>query len=170
MSIFDKYFAGDEEEDPNPYLLPAFYFRVYLGGRFGFLSNSSPSDHSFLEVSGLTAEMQTESVVEGGENRYVHQLPSGVKYPKLQLKRGIVTLDSPLAKWCKKTLEGGFASRIEPLDLSVRLLDRTGDPVRVWEVVHAYPVKWEVESFNSTKNEVAIEKIELNYNFAHRTK
>jgi phage tail-like protein len=54
------------------------------------------------------------------------------------------------------------------MDLSVRLLDEKGEPLRAWDVINAYPVKWETEGFKSTKNEIAIEIIELSYNFSNR--
>jgi phage tail-like protein len=157
---------GDEIQR---HLAPSFYFRVDFVGKTGSLGGSSESDHSFLEVSGLSAEITTEDIVEGGENRFVHRLPKGVKFPKLVLKRGIASMNSPLIKWCKKVLEGGFVERIEPMQLSVNLLDQKGAPLRSWSVVNAYPVRWEVEGFDSNKNQLAIEKIELNYNYANRT-
>lgn len=165
-----KHFAQpDNPADDQGYLAPAFYFRVEFDSATSSFGGSPTKDNSFLEVSGLSAEIETEALVEGGENRFVHQLPKAVKYPKLVLKRGIATMDSPLVKWCGELLDYGFINRIEPAKLSVRLLNHLGDPLRVWEVTNAYPVKWEVESFNSTKNELAIEKIELSYNYAHRT-
>ncbi len=156
---------GSKTED---YLAPAFYFRVDFIGKSTGLDNSSPDDNSFLEVSGLSPEIELEPVYEGGENRFVHQLPKGVKSPKLVLKRGIADSNSPLVKWCQETLENGFISMIKPMNLSVRLLNESGGPVRAWDVVTAFPVKWEVEGFNSTKNDLAIEKIELSYNYSNR--
>ncbi len=170
MAKLEPHFAKVNDTDKQRYLAPAFYFRVVFGGKSGSLDNSSPADHSFLEVSGLSAEIELEPVVEGGENRFVHQLPKAVKFPKLVLKRGIADMNSPLVKWCRKALEGGLVERIQSMDLSVRLLDRSGAPLRTWDVVNAYPVRWEVEGFNSTKNELAIEKIELSYNYANRTR
>jgi len=164
----DRHFAAAGEEK-QPYLAPSFYFRVEFVGNTGSLDNSATADNSFLEVSGLSAEIETEAVVEGGENRFTHQLPMGVKFPKLALKRGIAGMNSPLVKWCKSVLEGGFVERIQPMQLSVRLLDQSGDPLRAWDIINAYPVRWEVEGFNSTKNQIAIEKIELSYNYANRT-
>lgn len=169
MAKPENHFAKVNDEEKQRYLAPSFYFRVVFGGKSGLLDNSSPADHSFLEVSGLSAEIDLEPVIEGGENRFVHQLPKGVKFPKLSLKRGIADMNSPLVKWCSQALEGGLVERIQPMDLSVRLLDQTGDPLRTWDIVNAYPVRWEVEGFNSTKNEIAIEKIELSYNYANRT-
>lgn len=166
-----KFLENWEEEKKtykDGYLAPAFYFRVEFIGRSSSTDNSTVADNSFLEVSGLSAELESEPVKEGGENRFVHQLPTRVKYPKLSLKRGIAGMNSPLVSWCKDVLEGGFVKPIRPMEMSVRLLDREGDPLRVWSIINAYPVKWEVEAFNSTKNELAIEKIELNYNYASR--
>jgi hypothetical protein len=38
----------------------------------------------------------------------------------------------------------------------------------MWSFADAYPVNWEVENFNATKNAVAIEKIELAYSTSRR--
>jgi len=134
----------------------SFYFRVV------FERSAGIADVSFQEVSGIGWEIDVESVVEGGENRYVHQLPKGAKHPKLVLKRGIAKKNSGLVEWCRSVLEQ-FEMPIKPKALQVKLLDGRGDPIRSWSIAGAYPVNWEVENFNATKNEVAIEKIELNY-------
>ncbi len=138
-----------------------FYFSVDLGNAI---------DTSFQEVTGIGPEMETEDLVEGGENRYVHLLPTSVKHPKLVLKRGLAKMDSPLIEWCKSVLEGGLSSPIEPKLLQVSLLGEEGDPIRVWSFAGAFPVHWEVDSFDSTKNEVAIETIEMSYNYSTREK
>jgi phage tail-like protein len=146
----------------NEYPPSAFYFQV------DFFSPYGKGDTSFQEVSGISSEMETEEVVEGGENRYVHRLPKSVKHPKLVLKRGIATMNSPLVTWCKSVLEAGFIASIIPLPLLVFLLNEDKVPIRAWGFANAYPVKWEVDPFNSTKNEVAIEKIELSYTYSNR--
>jgi phage tail-like protein len=98
----------------------------------------------------------------------VYRLPKSVKHPKLVLKRGIATKNSPLVKWCKSVLEAGFIAPIETVMLRVFLLNEDKDPIRAWDFADVYPVKWEVDPFNSTKNEVAIEKIELSYTCSSR--
>ncbi|MGE3976123.1 MAG: phage tail protein [Nitrospira sp.] len=142
------------EEDGYP--PAAFYFRVVFDRSTGI------SDVSFQEVSGISSEIDFESVVEGGENRFVHRLPKGVRHPKLVLKRGIAKKNSGLVEWCRSVLEQ-FKTPIEPKAIQVRLLNENGDPIRSWAIAGAYPVKWEVGNLNSTKNEVAIETIELSY-------
>ncbi len=145
----------------NLYPLPAFHFKVVIG------ANLIGADTSFQEVTGIGPEIETEDIHEGGENRYMHHLPKSIKHPKLVLKRGIAKKNSSLVKWCIKILEE-FDTPFEPKLIHVFLLNAHRIPIRAWSFANAYPVKWEVESFNSTKNEVAIEKIELSYSSSNR--
>lgn len=140
----------------------AFYFSVNLDTRM------RDADCSFREVSGIAAEMDLESVVEGGENRFVHQLPKAVKHPRLVLKRGIAPLSSRLLKWCKAVLEGDLSQPLGTRQMWVSLLDAQGAPLRSWSFENVFPVKWEVEPFQSSKNEVALEKVELSYLLSKR--
>lgn len=142
---------------------PAFSFAVSIG------NGSAGNDIAFSEVSGIGTEIETEAVPEGGENRFVLQLPKQVKHGQLELKRGIAHLTSPFAVWCKKTLESEFASQIELQLVIVRLIDANGDPLRVWKFNDAWPVKWSVDPFGATRNEVAVEKISLAYSYSQRT-
>ncbi|MDP2143464.1 MAG: phage tail protein [Gallionella sp.] len=148
--------------DSASYPLPAFYFKVV------FASSQGNSDTSFQEVSGISSEMETEPIVEGG-NQYTRQLPKALKHSNLVLKRGIADMSSPLVVWCRTVLETNFMEPIVPTLVSVHLLNEEGVPLRGWEFADAYPVKWNVEAFNSTKNEVAIETIELSYMSSSRT-
>ena len=44
-------------------------------------------EQRFQDVSGLSFEIETETFVEGGENRFEYKLPKRIKYPNLVLKR-----------------------------------------------------------------------------------
>ena len=149
-------------EDLYTYPPSAFYFKV------GFAATKGNEDTSFQDVSGIGSEIDLEEVVEGGENRFVHRLPKGIKHPKLTLKRGIADESSALVKWCRKILESDFIAPIVPQLMLVYLMDAKKTPIRAWSFANAYPVNWEIEDFTSTKNEVAIEKIELSYNYSSR--
>ncbi|WP_296426442.1 phage tail protein [Yoonia sp.] len=136
----------------------AFHFNVV------FLGMVPPiPDMAFQEVSGLETELSTEPLQEGGENRFVHNLPKQVKHPNLKLKRAMTTMASGLVYWCKTTLEGGFAEPIKPRDMVVSLLNDWHLPVATWSITNAYPVKWTVGNFDAMKNELAVEMIELSY-------
>ncbi len=152
--------APDDEDFKDPYaptLPAAFHFTVSVG------VSPSGMDSSFQEVSGIELTMDVDELREGGENRFVHQLPTGAKQKRLTLKRGIAPTDSSLVSWCQRTLEGGLSVQIQLSSVEVKLLDEKANPLRAWSFTNAYPVRWEIDTFNSTKNEVALETIELAY-------
>ena len=122
----------------------------------------------FQEVSGIKTRMDVEEIREGGENRFVYKLPKQIKPDNLVLKTAVQTQESPLVKWCKKTLESDFSNPIKPMDVHVMLLNHEGQALMHWHVHNAYPVSWEIGAFQSTKNEVAIETLELAYTHSTR--
>lgn len=152
-----------KEDTLGAQLPAAFYFTVSIG------SGASAVDSSFQEVSGLELSMDVDELREGGENRFMHQLPIGVKQKRLTLKRGVAPMSSPLVSWCRSTLEGGLSVQIKLAPVTVKLLDAKANPLRTWSFTNAYPVRWEIDSFNSTKNEVALETIELAYQLVQRS-
>ncbi|WP_457355363.1 phage tail protein [Roseateles sp. P5_D6] len=154
--------ASQASQAAAVYPPPAFHFAVTFG------ASAKDADGAFREVSGLGPEMDVETVVEGGQNAFQHLLPKAVKHSRLVLSRGIATMESRLLLWCQSVLEGGLARPIQPKQLHVFLLDEEGGPLRVWSVQNAYPVKWTVEAFQATRNEVAIERIELAHAGASR--
>ena len=140
-----------------------FHFAVSVDGA------TANEDGAFQEVSGLEAEIEVETVVEGGENRFAHRLPKAVKHPNLVLKRGIASDSSQLVAWCKGVFENDLAQAIAPRGIVVSLRDSEGDPLRSWSIGNAWPVKWRVEGFGAMKNEIAIESMEFAYNTLKRT-
>ncbi|WP_338839154.1 phage tail protein [Flavobacterium ginsenosidimutans] len=118
-------------------------------------------DHQFQSVSGLSVDLETEEIVEGGENRFKHKLPVKTKYPNLVLKRGIL-IDSDVIEWCRKALEN---FEFKPVDLTVKLLNQDRQPLMHWKVIHAYPVKWAVEDFSALESKIVVESFELAYNY-----
>jgi phage tail-like protein len=140
----------------NPYPPVSFHFKVEFNG-----ISSQDKDVQFQSVSGLSVDIETEEFAEGGENRFKHKFPVRSKFPNLVLKRGMVT-DSQLIKWCHDAIESfDFA----PVDLTVKLLNENHEPLVTWNVVHAYPIKWDVAELNAEQSKVTIETIELAYNY-----
>ncbi len=76
----------------------SFHFKVEFG------NSSDDQDNRFQEVAGLSAEITTEEVREGGLNEYVHRLPTGTKYGNLVLKRGYLG-DGEIVKSCRRAVE-----------------------------------------------------------------
>ena len=138
----------------------SFFFQVEFQG---LPNNSNSLDTSFQEVSGLSATVGVVDIAEGGENRFTHKVPTRVSYDKLVLKRGLVK-DSALLKWVSDSIS---QFQFKPITLYIHLLNEAGSsaPLLTWEVVNAYPVKWSISNFNAEQNAIAIESLELNYEY-----
>lgn len=139
----------------------SFYFSVSISGETG------PSEASFKEVSGIAKERLTEEVPEGGENSFRHREPSNEKLSNLVLKRGFLVKDSPIAKWCIATLEGGLDNPIRTNNIVVSLLNENAEPIRTWSFADAWPVKWDVADFNSINDELLVETLEFAYSYVN---
>ena len=123
-------------------------------------------DTRWSEVTGLTLELTTEELIEGGENRFVHKLPQRAKYPNLVLKRGyFASLPSPLMKWANDAIVN---LDIKPCQVQVILLDEMHLPTQFWSFINAYPVKLSMADFKAIDNSVLIESIELTYQYFKR--
>jgi len=116
---------------------------------------------SFMEVGGLSSEIPVESIAEGGELRFKYSLPGVPQYPKLVLKRGLLS-DSKLIKWCKQTIEDFV---IEPSNITIHLLNENHDSLSIWKVLNAYPVKWSISDLNAGQNSLVVESIEFSYQY-----
>jgi phage tail-like protein len=106
--------------------------------------------------------MQTETIKEGGENRYEHVLPVRAKFAPLVLKRGLIKDSALLTQWCNNAF---FSLDIQPVDLIVSLLNENHEPLITWNVNRAWPKKWSLSDLNAEQNSLAIETFELNYNY-----
>ncbi|RIJ46698.1 phage tail protein [Maribellus luteus] len=123
--------------------------------------SSSGNDQQFQSVTGLSVDIDTEEVAEGGENRFKHKIPVRTKYPNLVLKRGLL-VDSEVIKWCRDAVEN---FQFKPTGIIVKLLNEKHEPLVSWSIVHAYPVKWSLVDLNAEESKLAIETLELTYNY-----
>jgi phage tail-like protein len=85
------------------------------------------------------------------------------------LKRGVVNVASPLLTWVSEILESSLSSPIVPRLLIVKLVEPTGKPLVSWMFHGAWPVKWSVDAFSSTKDYVEVETLEFNYRSVERS-
>ena len=141
------------------YTPPTFYFKL------SFSRVSGTLDASFEEVSGISMEMGTEEVSEGGNNRFKHRVPTSVKFTNLVLKRGLAAKNSEVISWCKSTLEEGLVETIETKNIIVHLLNENGDPLKSWSFMNAWPLQWATSDFNTTNNEILIESLEFSFSY-----
>jgi phage tail-like protein len=121
----------------------------------------SDNDLRFTEVSGLSVELGTEELAEGGENRFVQKYPSRAKYPELTLKRGLL-LSSQIIDWVRRAIED---HEIEPMNIDITLLNDEHQPLLTWHVIGAYPTKWAVSDLNASNNAVSMETLQFYYQY-----
>lgn len=155
-----------------------FHFAVSFNG---LQQGYDSVDARFQSVSGLDVQIQTETIKEGGENNFEHNVPTRRKYTDLVLKRGIFSPQdgSIITKWCLNAFEkfelnqkkegnnkanDAMKMAILPIDLDVALLDENHKVLFKWKVIHAWPKHWKMGELNAERSEVLIETIELNYN------
>lgn len=139
----------------------AFYFNVHFIGPVPIL------DMAFLEVSGLTMELETEEIDVGGGNKRV--IPIRQKHGNFVCKRPMSPIGmSALSAWTAVSMQGAVDQSILTTDVIVTLLSAIGTPQCAWYLATAYPVKWDISGFDSTKNEVAIETLEFAYDSLNR--
>ena len=135
-----------------------FHFKVR------FLNIGNDNDVRFQSVSGLNVEYDSETIKEGGENRFEHKLPIRSKYPDLSLKRGMLT-DSDLIKWFLDILQQRDFINNKPAELNISLLNEQHQPLRTWNVKNAWPKKWSVSDLNAQDNTLVIETLDLSYSY-----
>jgi len=133
---------------PGQYPLPVFHFSVQWGGnRLGF-----------SEVTGLTQENQVIEYRDGSFPEYSSiKMPGLSKFSNITLKRGVVKSDNDFYKWLT-TIK---LNTVERRDLTISLLNESHEPVMVWKIHNAFPVKVEGPQLKAAANEVAIESIEI---------
>ena len=132
------------------HFLVSFLIRVVL---------AYPLDIRFQKVSGISSEIETTDIREGGENVFRHRLPNHVTYNNLVLERGFV-VGSPLNiefNVAMSTME--FA----PSNVLVILLNEDSIPIAGWLFQRAYPVKWSTSDLDANNNGVVIDTMELAY-------
>jgi phage tail-like protein len=133
-----------------------FHFRVEVLG-----IDPDDNDVRFADVGGLSAEITTQEIAEGGENRFLQKFPVRSKYPELVLKRGMF-VSSKITDWIRNSIEDFV---IEPHNIDVMLLNDEHEPLMTWHVINAYPTKWVVSDLSATNNAVVVETLQFFYQY-----
>lgn len=120
-----------------------------------------PNDVRFQEVSGLSVEIEMETKAEGGEHRFVHQLPVRTKYGDVTLKRGKF-LGSGILHWCRQATE---EFNFKPSNVLISLMNEDHVPLYNWYLINAIPKRLEVSGINAQNNEIVVETLVLSYQY-----
>ncbi|HYR11132.1 MAG TPA: phage tail protein [Longimicrobium sp.] len=110
----------------------------------------------FSEVSGFDITVDPIDYREGNEPTHVRKLPGLTKYGNVTLKWGI-TDSTELFDWHRRIVDG----TIERKNLAIVVIDEGGSDKARFEVVEAWPTKYDPMDLNAKGNDVAIETLEL---------
>jgi len=108
----------------------------------------------------MQAEIEMETIYEGGQNLYQHRVPKRINYSNLVLQRGLVTSISPLNLNITMALS---SFSFNPSTVLVILFDEAGNHVMHKIFLKAVPVKWSISDMDADSNRVIVESIELSY-------
>jgi len=120
----------------------------------------------FRELSGLQVTVETVPIPEGGQNGYVRKVPGRMDWPNLVLKRGLTDSDVML-DWLNKSSGQGFAAQNNKLartTVSITAMDSSGNRLRAWNVVDAFPVRWKGPDFSVDGRDTLQEELEITHN------
>jgi phage tail-like protein len=125
-----------------------FHFRVEWGG----------TNLGFAEVSGLKVETTPIEYRDGISPSFsVVKMPGLIKAGDITLKRGVVSKDNEFFSWFKENK----LNKAERRDITISLLDEEHNPIMIWKVANAFPIRIESPGLKATGNEVAIETLVL---------
>jgi phage tail-like protein len=128
-------------------------FQVVIAGVF---DDGRAIRGSFTEVSGLEVEVTPIEYRNGSEDMTVRKVPGLKRFSNITLRRGVIG-DLAFWAWIKSVLDG----TVLRANGTITLLDESRQPVMTWKFRRAWPCKWTGPSLDATRNEVAIESIEL---------
>lgn len=132
--------------------LPAFCFKVDLQ-----LNTGGATAAFFRSVSGISYETEAVDLKVGGINDSTWKLVGATKWKNLVFKRGF-TADSYILTWRQGWMDRTSMQRV---DGKIYQLDSRMQTVATWEFKRGWPCKWELSEMDASKNEVAIETLEI---------
>lgn len=134
------------------------------GFSFKVASDLWPEEVQFLEVSGLSMEYDVEEVIDGTNNGFMRKIPKRAKYTPVVLKKGIMQPDQ------LKSLIGGLSAYhlkdnvpTYKKDLTITLQDEKGAAVMTFQLIAAFPIKFNIGKFNGQENSIAMEELTFIY-------
>lgn len=118
-----------------------------------------PAGIGFQKVGGLTHEVGVSEYSEGGYD-YTHKLPGKPKVSEVTCERGAYQ-DKDLEAMIKSTLTNPNMRGT----VIIEHLDRYGNASRTYKLAEAWASKWESSDLDSTSDDVAIEKITMQFEY-----
>ena len=111
---------------------------------------------AFNSCEGLGIEVVMEQREEGGNNDFVWQLPTRLKYTNVKLSRPVCADTDEVMKWLME-----IATGVIPKTANINAMSAEGKVVASWGLLGVVPVRWTGPSLNLDSPKVATETLEL---------
>jgi len=122
-----------------------------------------------LELDGIETGAFSEATIpdsttdpvdyrEGNDATHQRKLSGLTKYGNVTLKKGIID-NMELYDWRKSIEDSGAAGNRK--NISLILVDEEGNDKSRWDIVEAWPTKYDPSDFSAKGNEVLIETLEI---------
>jgi phage tail-like protein len=110
----------------------------------------------FNSCEGLGCEVVIEQREEGGNNGFVWQLPSRLKYSNVKLSRPLTKDTEKVAKWF-----GSMTGGVTRTTAHIAAMTADGAVVARWALLEVVPVRWSGPSLSTESPKVATETLEV---------
>ena len=110
----------------------------------------------FNSCEGLGLEVVIEQREEGGNNGFVWQLPTRIKYSNVKLSRPVGEHSAKLTAWLCS-----FATGVRRQTATIIAMTGDRQKVATWSLDGVIPVRWSGPSLNADSPKVATETVEL---------
>jgi phage tail-like protein len=131
----------------SPIFATTVFFRLTIGG---------DDLGAFNTCSGLGCEVEMEQFAEGGNNGFVWQLPSRIRWSNITFTRPVTADSTKVTTWINSIVR-----RVQRKDGEIVALQPNLTPITRWQVLGIVPVRWQGPSFDPSRSEAAVETLEI---------
>lgn len=110
----------------------------------------------FSDVTGFDVTVDPIEYREGNDPTHVRKLTGLTKYGNVTLKWG-VTDSMVLYEWHRQIVNGD----IQRKNIAIVVVDESGADKARWEIVEAWPSKYDPADLNAKGNEISVEMLEI---------
>lgn len=126
----------------------------YLGShRFSVKIDGGEAMDGFLSCSSIISTSEP-IMFKHGLDPYIRKAPGRVQWEDVTLER-VYSGGDDLSAW-RKEIVGGTSSR---KDVTVTVQNASGETIKEFTLVQAFPVRWELPALNAQSSEPAVERI-----------
>ncbi|MCL6590422.1 MAG: phage tail protein [Firmicutes bacterium] len=139
----------------------------YRNFRFKVVIDGIQLKGGFTEATIPDSSTDPVDYREGTDPVHQRKLSGLTKWGNITLKKGL-TDSMDLYNWRKSVEQKGALNNRK--NLSLILVDEEGADKAQWDIVEAWPIKYDPSDFNAKGNEVVIETLELVHEGVTRVK